>query len=199
MGTVYTAIELRALADWAHSRNMFLYLDGARLANAAASLGLTLSAMLEDTGVDAFSFGGAKNGMMLGEAVVLLRPELAEGFRFRRKQGMQLGSKMRFLACQFEALLKDDLWLRNARHANQMAKLLEREMRKVSGVRITQKVEANGVFAVLPREAIERLQAETFFYVWNQSTNEVRWLTSWDTTEEDILSFAAKAKSMICK
>jgi threonine aldolase len=171
--------------------------DGARIANAAASLGVSLSAMLEDTGVDAFSFGGAKNGLLLGEAVVFLRPELAENFRFRRKQGMQLGSKMRFLACQFEALLTDDLWLHNARHANSMARLLEAEMRKIPGVQITRKVDANGVFAVLPRDAIARLQAETFFYVWNEELNEVRWLTSWDTTEEDVLSFVAKAKSVL--
>jgi len=193
LGTVYSPSELQALASWAHDRKMFLYVDGARIANAVASLGVSLSAMLEDTGVDAFSFGGTKNGTLFGEAVVFLRPELATGFKFRRKQGMQLGSKMRFLACQFDALLTDDLWLKSARHANTMAKLLETEMRKIPGVRITQRVEANGVFAVLSREAISRLQTDTFFYVWNEDLNEVRWLTSWDTTEEDIRGFVAKA------
>lgn len=197
MGTVYSAAELRALADWAHARQMFLFVDGARIANAAASLGIPLAAMLEDTGVDAFSFGGAKNGLLLGEAVVFFRPELADGFRFRRKQGMQLGSKMRFLACQFGALLTDELWLRNARHANAMAKLLEREMSSVPGVRITQKVQGNGVFAVIPREAIAQLQAKTFFYVWNEDLSEVRWLTSWDTTESDVREFAAEARKIL--
>jgi threonine aldolase len=197
LGTVYSPAELRALADWAHAREMFLYVDGARIANACEALGLSLSALLEDSGVDAFSFGGTKNGLLMGEAVVFLRSSLASAFRFRRKQGMQLASKMRFLACQFEALLEDDLWLRNARHANTMAKLLEREMRQVPGVRITQKVEANGVFAVIPREAIAPLQAKTFFYVWNEETSEVRWLCSWDTTEGDIRAFAAEARRVL--
>lgn len=197
LGTVYSPSELRALAEWAHARSMYLYVDGARIANAAASLGVGLAEMLEDTGVDAFSFGGAKNGILLGEAVVFLRKELAEGFRFRRKQGMQLGSKMRFLACQFEALLDDGLWLRNASHANAMARLLEAEMNTVPGVKITQRVQANGVFAVVPRAAVEKLRAETFFYVWNEDTGEVRWLTSWDTTEDDVRAFAAAARKLL--
>ena len=197
LGTVYSPAELRALADWAHQRSMFLYVDGARIANAAASLGVSLSEMLEDTGVDAFSFGGAKNGLLMGEAVVILRPELAHDFRFRRKQGMQLGSKMRFLSCQFEALLDGDLWLKNATHANAMARLLEKEMGSLPGVRITQKVQANGVFAVLPTHATEKLRAETFFYVWNPDTGEVRWLTSWDTSEQDIHAFANSARRIL--
>jgi threonine aldolase len=198
LGTLYAPAELRALADWAHARSMLLYVDGARIANAAAALEVSLAGMLEESGVDAFSFGGAKNGALLGEAVVFFRKELAEGFRFRRKQGMQLASKMRFLACQFEALLTEDLWLRNARHANAMAKLLEREMRAVPGVRITRRVEANGVFAVIPKEAIARLQAATFFYVWNEDAGEVRWLCSWDTTEDDVRAFAREARRLLC-
>ncbi|MGZ3718244.1 MAG: threonine aldolase family protein [Bdellovibrionota bacterium] len=197
MGTLYSAAELKALADWAHARDMFLYVDGARIGNAAASLGLSLRQMLEESGVDVFSFGGTKNGILFGEAVVFLNPELAAGFRFRRKQGMQLGSKMRFLACQFEALLTNELWLESARHANAMANLLEKEMSGIPGVRITQKVEANGVFAVIPKEAIAKLQAKSFFYVWNESTSEVRWLTSWDTTPEDIHAFAAEARKIL--
>jgi threonine aldolase len=197
LGTVYSPEELRALAEWAHTRSMYLYVDGARIANAAASLGVTLSEMLEETGVDAFSFGGAKNGILLGEAVVILRPELAKDFRFRRKQGMQLSSKMRFLACQFEALLNNDLWLKNAAHANAMAKLLEREMAAVPGVRITQKVQANGVFAVLPAGAAAKLQAQAFFYVWNPETGEVRWLTSWDTSERDVHAFVESARRIL--
>jgi len=197
LGTLYSPAELKALADWAHKRDMFLYVDGARIANAAAALGVSLQQMLEGSGVDAFSFGGTKNGILFGEAVVFLNPELAAGFRFRRKQGMQLGSKMRFLSCQFEALLTNDLWLENARHANAMAKLLEKEMSGIPGVRITQKVEANGVFAEIPREATAKLQAKSFFYVWNETTNEVRWLTSWDTTPEDIQAFAAEARKIL--
>jgi threonine aldolase len=197
LGTVYSPTELRNLADWAHKRAMFLYVDGARIANAAASLGLGLAAMLEDTGVDAFSFGGTKNGILLGEAVVFFRKDLADGFRFRRKQGMQLSSKMRFLACQFEALLENDLWLRNAAHANAMAQLLEKEMVDVPGVRITQRVQANGVFAVIPQAVREQLQRETFFYVWNEELGEVRWLTSWDTTEDDVRAFTGAARRLL--
>jgi len=147
--------------------------------------------------VDAFSFGGTKNGILYGEAVVFFRKELAENFKFRRKQGMQLASKMRFLSCQFEALLTDDLWLKNATHANRMAKLLEQEMRKIPGIQITQKVEANGVFALLPREVIPKLQESSFFYVWHEEKNEVRWMTSWDTLEEDIISFAKEAGRLL--
>lgn len=197
MGTVYLPRELKALAEWAHERKMFLYVDGARIANAVAGLGCTIAEMLEETGVDAFSFGGTKNGMLFGEAVVFLNTELAKNFKFRRKQGMQLASKMRFLACQFEVMVKDGLWLRTAAHANAMAKLLENEMRKIGHVKITQRVDANGVFAVIPREATKPLQEKSFFYVWNQGTNEVRWLCSWDTTEEDIRAFVAEAKRVI--
>lgn len=197
LGTVYHPRELKALADWAHERKMHLYVDGARIANAVAGLGCTIAEMLEDTGVDAFSFGGTKNGMLFGEAVVFLNTELAKNFKFRRKQGMQLASKMRFLACQFEAMLSGGLWLKTAAHANAMARLLENEMRKLERVRITQRVDANGVFAVIPKEATKALQDKSFFYVWNQGTNEVRWLCSWDTTEEDIRAFVAEAKRVI--
>ncbi len=197
MGTVYSPAELQALADWAHSRKMFLYVDGARIANAVSSRNVSISAMLEDTGVDAFSFGGTKNGLLLGEAVVFLNKELAESFKYRRKQAMQLSSKMRYLACQFETMLENDLWLKAAAHSNRMAKLLEKEMREVPGVRITQKVEANGVFAVIPKDAIPKLQAKSFFYVWNPLISEVRWLCSWDTTESDIRDFAESAKALL--
>jgi threonine aldolase len=197
MGTVYRPRELKALAEWAHARDMYLYVDGARIANALAGLGCTIAEMLEETGVDAFSFGGTKNGMLFGEAVVFLNRELARDFKFRRKQGMQLASKMRFLACQFEAMLSGGLWLETAAHANTMARLLESEMRKLSGVRITQRVDANGVFAVLPKEAIRPLQERRFFYVWNPEICEVRWLCSWDTTEQDVRDFAADAKRIL--
>lgn len=197
MGTVYTKREIKVLADWAHERKMFLCVDGARIANAVAASGISISEMLEETGVDAFSFGGTKNGLLLGEAVVFLNTALAENFKYRRKQGMQLASKMRFLACQFEAMLEGDLWLKTAAHANRMAKLLEKEMKELSGVRITQKVEGNGVFAVLPKAVIPRLQEKAFFFVWSEELGEVRWMCSWDTTEEDIKNFALEARKLL--
>jgi threonine aldolase len=197
MGTVYSSAELTELAAWAHERKMYLYVDGARIANAVASLGCSISDLLEKSGVDAFSFGGTKNGLVLGEAVVFLNKGLAENFKFRRKQGMQLASKMRYLACQFEAMFEDGLWLATAAHSNRMAKLLEEGMRELPGVKITQKVEANGVFAILPREAVAKLQEQSFFYVWNHVTGEVRWMCSWDTSEEDVRSFVTKARTLL--
>jgi threonine aldolase len=128
---------------------------------------------------------------------VFLNKELAHNFKFRRKQGMQLASKMRFVSCQFDSLLTNDLWLKNAAHSNRMAKLLEQEMKQVPGVKITQRVEANGVFAILPKSAIAKLQEKSFFYVWNEQASEVRWMASWDTTEDDIKSFAAEAKRLL--
>lgn len=197
MGTVYTKDELKKLSDWAHERKMFLYVDGARIANAVASQNISISQMLEETGVDAFSFGGTKNGLLLGEAIVFLNTDLAKDFKFRRKQGMQLASKMRFLSCQFEAMLKDDLWLKNATHANGMAKLLEQEVKEIPGIRITQKVEGNGVFAILPKAVIPELQEKAFFYVWNEERGEVRWMASWDTAEEDVKAFAETARKLL--
>jgi len=164
-------------------------MDGARLANAAASLGTSLAAITQDVGIDILSFGGTKNGLMLGEAVVFLNPRFAEDFSFIRKQGMQLISKMRFIAAQFIALLKDDLWLKNAQHANAMAKLLEKKLKTLPKIRLTQEVQANAVFAILDSPLISLLQQKYPFYEWNPSTHEVRWMTSWDTTQEDIEAF----------
>jgi threonine aldolase len=176
---------------------MYLFVDGARIANALVSLNVPIAEMLEEAGVDAFTFGGTKNGLILGEAVVIFREELARNFGYRRKQGMQLASKMRFLSCQFEALLSDDLWLKNAGHANRMARLLEREMRWLPGVEIVQPVQANGVFAKIPKAVISTLQEKSFFYVWNEARDEVRWLCSWDTTEEDIRGFVVEARRLL--
>jgi threonine aldolase len=191
MGTVYSIEEVQSLAAFAHARGMIVHMDGARIANAAASLGISLRAATREAGVDVLSFGGTKNGMMMGEAVIFFRPELGEVFPFYRKQGMQLASKMRFLSAQFGALLTDDLWLRNARHANRMAQLLAEHARAIPGLRITRPVQANAVFAMLPREAIARLQAESFFYIWEEGESEceVRWMTTFDTTEADIDAF----------
>jgi threonine aldolase len=168
---------------------MFLHMDGARIANAVAAQRLTLRQATRDLGVDVLSFGGTKNGLMGVEAVVFFRPELAKDFLFVRKQGMQLASKMRFMSAQMEALLTDDLWRRNADHANRMARLLEEEVRKLPGVRIAYPVEANGVFAQIPAAAIPKIQERYFFYVWSEEESVVRWMCSFDTTEEDVRQF----------
>jgi threonine aldolase len=197
MGTVYKPRELKALADFAHDHGMLLHMDGARIANAAASLDVKLRAITKDAGVDILSFGGAKNGMMYGEAVVFFNQKLAEDFKYTRKQGAQLPSKMRFISAQFEALLTDDLWRRNAQHANRMAQLLAAELRKIPQITITQKVEANGVFAVIPRRYVPLLQRKYFFYIWNEEKSEVRLMTSFDTTEEDIADFVSLVKKTV--
>jgi threonine aldolase len=190
MGTVYQPEEIRELAQFAHEYGMFLHVDGARIANAAASLGQTLREATRDLGVDVLSFGGTKNGILGGEAVVFFRPDLGDNFLYLRKQGMQLASKMRFIAAQFEALLTDDLWRRSAEHANRMARLLEKEVSRIPGVKVVWKVEANGVFAQIPRHAIEKIKEHYFFYMWMEEECIVRWMCSFDTTEEDISDFA---------
>jgi threonine aldolase len=169
---------------------MFLHVDGARIANAVAALGLGLREATRDLGVDVLSFGATKNGALGAEAVVFFNPELAANFKFYRKQGMQLASKMRFIAAQFEALFANDLWLTNARHANRMAQLLKREVSKIAQVKIVYSVEANGVFAQIPGKAIAKLQKRYFFYVWNETQSVVRWMCSWDTTADDVKQFA---------
>ena len=190
MGTVYRPEEIKALSRFAREHGMYLHMDGARIANAAASLGQTLRQATRDLGVDVLSFGGTKNGLMGGEAVVFFNPRLAEDFLYWRKQGMQLASKMRFVAVQFETLLSNDLWLASARQANRMAKLLAREVKKIPGVEIVYPVEANGVFVRIPYPAIARIQQRYFFYVWNEEQSVVRWMCSFDTTKQDIEQFA---------
>ena len=189
-GTVYQPDEVRALAQFAHERKLFLHMDGARISNAATALGQTLRQATRDLGVDVLSFGGTKNGLMGVEAVVFFDKTLAENFLYLRKQGMQLASKMRFLSVQMETLLTNDLWRRNAEHSNKMAKLLEQEVRKIPQCRIVYPVEANGVFAQIPQSAIAKIQERYFFYVWNEEESVVRWMCSLDTTEEDIKQFA---------
>jgi len=199
MGTVYQPEEIQALAGFAHEREMFLHMDGARIANAAASLGQTLRQATRDLGVDVLSFGGTKNGMMGGEAVIFFNQGVNQGasnsglsrdFLYLRKQGMQLASKMRFIAVQFEALLTDNLWRRSAEHANRMARLLEKEISFIPEVKIVWKVEANGVFVQIPRHAVEKIKARYFFYMWIEEECIVRWMCSFDTTEEDVKDFA---------
>jgi len=195
-GTVYTPEELCLLTDYAHAQGMLVHMDGARIANAAASLNLSLRALTSDVGIDVLSFGGTKNGLMFGEAVIFFNRALAANFVFQRKQGMQLASKMRFIAVQFSTLLTDDLWRHNAAHANEMATRLAAVLQVKPGIRITQPVQANAVFAVLPAHYVARLQASYPFYVWNEHTGEVRFVTSFDTTEEDILEFARLLSEM---
>jgi len=190
VGTVYQPHEIRDLADFAHAHAMFLHVDGARIANAVAALGLNLKQATRDLGIDVLSFGATKNGALGAEAVVFFNPELSANFRFYRKQGMQLASKMRFISAQFQALFTNDLWLQNARHANRMAQLLKREISNIRQVKITYNVEANGVFAQIPRKAIAKLQKRYFFYVWNEAQSVVRWMCSWDTTADDVKQFA---------
>jgi threonine aldolase len=199
MGTLYKPEEIKALTRFAHEHDMFVHMDGARIANAAASLGQTLKQATRDLGIDVLSFGGTKNGLLGGEAVVFFNKRLAEDFLYLRKQGMQLASKMRFIATQFETLLSDDLWLKNARHANQMAKFLEKEIKKMPGVEIVYPVEANGVFARIPRSAIAKIQKRYFFYGWNEEQSVVRWMCSFDTTKEDILNFVKFARETLSR
>jgi len=191
MGTVYTIDEIRKIADYAHKNNLLLHMDGARIANAVVSLGADITDITKNAGVDILSFGGTKNGMMYGEAVIFFKKELAKNFAFIRKQSMQLASKMRFIASQFEAFLTDNLWLKNAKQANEMAKLLAKRVKEISNIEVTQKTQANAVFAIIPSKCIRELQKKYFFYVWNEYTNEVRWMTSFDTQKKNIEQFVA--------
>lgn len=190
-GTVYSVDELTSVCERAHAHGMFVHLDGARIANAVTALDRDLRAITIDAGVDVMSFGGTKNGMMYGEAVVFLNPELGTNAKFIRKQATQLPSKMRFVAAQFDALLADDLWLQNAAHANAMARRLADAVRDLPGVSLTREPVVNSVFATLPAGLIRRLQDRSFFWMWDDAANEVRWMTSFDTTAADIDAFAA--------
>src|SRR5690606_14235760 len=195
--TVYSIDEIKDISAIAKKHNLFLHMDGSRITNAAAYLQQDFRAMTVDAGVDVLSFGGTKNGMMFGEAVLFFNPSLAKHVKFIRKQAMQLHSKMRFIGAQFDALLTDDLWLRNALHANSMARLLYDEMSTIPAITITQPVQANGVFAIIPKQVIEKLQQSYFFYVWNEKKSEVRLMCSFDTTEEEIKAFVRLLKQLI--
>lgn len=191
LGTLYSVEEIRAIADHVHARGMKLHLDGARISNAAAALGVGLRDMTRDAGVDIMSFGGTKNGLMFGECVVVLNPDAAPGLEYLRKMNMQLASKMRFVSAQFIALLDGDLWLRSASHANAMAARLRAAISGIDGVEITQESKANAVFARLPADVADAVRKEYRFYDWDKSTGVVRWMCSYDTTEADIDGFAA--------
>lgn len=197
LGTLYSVDEIRAIADHAHSRGMKLHLDGARISNAAAALGVPLREFTTDAGVDILSFGGTKNGLLYGEAVVVLNPEASDGLIFLRKLSMQLASKMRFVSAQLIALLTDDLYLRSASHANAMAGKLRAALEKavsddvITGIRFTQPTQANAVFATLPEGVADRLRENFRFYDWDPAAREVRWMTAFDTTDQDIDAFVA--------
>lgn len=189
LGTVYTIDEIRVIADYAHKNGLLLHMDGARISNAAVSLDSGFYEMTGGAGVDVLSFGGTKNGLMYGEAVVFFNKQLCRDFKYRRKQGMQLASKMRYIAAQFEVFLENDLWKETAAHANRMAQKLHEAVRDFPSVDITRPVEANAVFARIPATMIPKLQEEFFFYVWDEATSEVRWMCSFDTQEKDIEEF----------
>ncbi|GAA3688592.1 low specificity L-threonine aldolase [Nonomuraea antimicrobica] len=191
LGTLYTPGEVAAICAHAHELGLLVHVDGSRLTNAAAALDVPMRALTTDAGVDVLSFGGTKIGLLYGEAVVVLNPDAATGVEYLRKTFMQLSSKMRFVSVQFEALLSGDLWLRNARRANAMARRLADALRDIPGVRPVRPVEANAVFVVLPVEVAERLRKRYRFYTWNEATGEVRWMCAFDTAEEDVDAFAA--------
>jgi threonine aldolase len=197
MGMVYTPDEIAEIAHFAHENDLYLHLDGARIANAVASLGLSLQEVVTLTGVDVVSFGGTKNGMLLGEAVVFINPELAKGFKYVRKQAMQLASKMRYISAQFIAHFKDDLWLRTAVHANEMAQLLARKISHLPQVKLVMPVQTNAVFVSVPAEIIKPLQQKYFFYVWNPEENVVRWMTHFNTSESDIEDFVSCLEELL--
>ena len=197
MGTVYTASEIKKIADYAHDKGMFLHMDGARLANAAVSLNLPFKAFTTDAGVDILSFGGTKNGMLFAEAICFLRPGLSNDFKYIRKQGMQLASKMRFISAQYIAYFRNDLWKKCASHSNTMARILAEKLQQFKELKITQTVQSNGIFVIMPASVAEEIRNHYFFYPWNEEISEYRLMTSWDTAEEDIEDFIQLLKKEI--
>ena len=199
LGTVYTIEEVKAIADLLHAHNMYLHMDGARLANACAFLNCSMKQVTVDAGVDVLSFGGTKNGMMMGEAVVAFSPDIAENLMYFRKQSAQLASKLRYLSAQFIPYLENNLWLENAMKANLAATKLADIMKQYPQICFTQKIESNALFFTIPTEALRKLQEEYFFYMWNEEHNEARVVTSWDTTGEDIAGFEESLKIIFSK
>lgn len=197
LGTVYTLDELKALCDFAHANGMYVHLDGARISNAVAALGVSLKEATVDCGVDIMSFGGTKNGLMVGEAVLIFNDELKANAPYFHKQTAQLFSKNRFISTQFTALLTNDLWLRMATHANKMAHLLASKVSNLAGVQVTRSVDANAVFAIIPVHVIQPLRAQYPFYEWDAETHEQRWMCSFDTTEEEVAGFVETLKRLL--
>ena len=197
MGTVYTQQEIKEICNLAHEFDMYVHMDGSRLANACAYLGVGMRELTRDCGVDILSLGGTKNGMMMGECVISFKPKLTENLKYYRKQSAQLYSKMRYVSAQYIAYLKNNLWLENASHANNMAFLLANLIRDVPNVELTQKVESNSIFLTMPREMINKVRQNYFFYVWNEDKNEIRLVCSWDTKEEDVKNFISLLRSFV--
>jgi threonine aldolase len=189
MGTVYTTAEIAKIADFAHAKGMLLHMDGARIANAAVSLNLPFKAFTTDAGVDVLSFGGTKNGMMFGESVCFLKPGLSSDFKYIRKQGMQLASKMRFISAQYIGYFRNDLWKRCASNSNLMARMLAEQLKQIPEVKVTQEVQSNGVFVIIPNDVAEKIRGHYFFYPWDEKRSEWRLMCSWDTEERDIEDF----------
>ncbi len=189
LGTAYTTEEVKLLSDLAHEHDMYLFVDGTRIGNACAYLGVGLKEMTVDCGVDIFTLGGTKNGLMFGEVVVPLRKELAQNLRYYRKQVTQLYSKMRYISAQFIPYMKDNIWFENAKKSNLAAQKLLSSIKEVKGITITQKVESNSIFFILPKDITDKLRERYFFYDWDVSRNEMRLVCSWDTTDDDIISF----------
>lgn len=197
LGTLYTPKEIKALADLAHEHNMYLFMDGTRIANACATLDISLKEMTVDVGVDIFTLGGTKNGLMFGEVLVPLRSELSQNIKYFRKQTTQLYSKMRYIAAQFIAYLGEGIWLENARRSNEAALKLYEEIKDLKGVEITQSVQSNAIFLILPPIIAERLREQYFFYDWDEARHEVRLVCSWDTTDDDIRNFSSCLKQLL--
>jgi threonine aldolase len=196
LGTCYSLSEIKNICDWAHQEKLYVHIDGARIANAAYHLKTTFKKMISETGVDILSFGGTKNGLMMGEAVVILNPLLAENFKFIRKQSAQLPSKTRFLAAQFQAYLENETWRQIAEHACEMAQYFHQELSKIPGLTVTEACESNAVFVKIPKPWIKALREQSFFYVWDEKTFECRLMTSWDTERQEIDTFVALAKKL---
>lgn len=196
LGTIYTPAEVKALADFAHENNLYLHMDGARLANACVALGVSMKEMTVDCGVDILSFGGTKNGMMMGEAVIAFHPALQTHLDYIQKQTTQTASKMRYLTCQYEPYFKDELWKKNALHANQMASRLKKGLSRYPFVKFNQKVQANELFFSIPRTLIDELAKAFFFYVFDEEKDEIRLVCSWDTTREDVDGFLSALQNI---
>lgn len=196
-GTLYSVEEIKAIAKVCKAHGLYLHMDGARIANAAVALGLPVADFTEKLGVDVLSFGGTKNGLMLGEAVVFFNKVLAKNYKYHRKQSLQLASKMRFIAAQFVALLENDLYLANARAANDQAQALALALQKIPGITLSQKVEANALFLKLPPKVIAPLQKKFPFYVWDENTHEIRLMCSFDTSSADIKNFVLELRKLL--
>jgi threonine aldolase len=186
LGTIYKPEEVRALCDFAHEHGLLVHMDGARISNAAAALGLSLDEVSGACGVDTLTLGGTKNGLMGAECVVIFNKDLVKEARYARKQACQLASKMRYVSCQFTAFLTDNLWLKCADHANRLAKKLHDALVAMPDVQFTQEMESNQLFFIMPKEKEEKLHEKYYFYYWNEAIGEMRLVTSWDTTEEDV-------------